>query len=102
MSVKLTVNTKEFSDLVRLARQDIEQVRDDAFDYFHAITPIRTGNARNKTSLSGNSIRANYPYAGRLDEGYSKQAPSGMTDPTIAYIEKTLIPQAIRRANSGK
>ena len=102
MSVKLTVNTKEFSDLVKLASQSIEQVRNDAFDYFHDITPIRTGNARSRTSLSGNSIRANYPYAGRLDEGYSKQAPSGMTDPTVAYIEKTLIPKAIRRANSGK
>ena len=102
MSVKLTVNTKEFSDLVRLAKQDIEQVRDDAFDYFHAITPYRTGNAKSKTSLTGNSIRANYPYAGRLDEGYSKQAPSGMTEPTIEHIEKKLIPKAIRRANSGK
>jgi hypothetical protein len=102
MSVKLTVNTKEFSDLVRLASQDIQKVKEDAFDYFHDITPYRTGNAKSRTSLSGNSIRANYPYAGRLDEGYSKQAPDGMVGPTVDHIENKLIPKAIRRANSGK
>jgi hypothetical protein len=57
-------------------------------------TPVRSGNARRSTKKSGNTIDANYPYAQRLEEGYSKQAPKGMTEPTIeevrAYVYKTL------------
>ena len=102
MSVSIKVNTKEFSDLVRLATQDINKVRDDAFDFFHDLTPYRTGNAKNNTYLSGKSIQASYSYAGKLDEGYSRQAPQGMSGPTIDHIENTLIPKAIRRANRGK
>jgi hypothetical protein len=98
----MKVDTSEFTALVSLAKQDIEQVREDAYDYFHDLTPYRTGNAKNNTYRSGKTIQASYPYAGKLDEGYSRQAPNGMTGPTIDYIEKTLIPRAIRRANRGK
>lgn len=52
------------------------------------------GNARRSTNKSGNTIDANYAYAQRLEEGYSKQAPKGMTEPTIEevrdYIYRTL------------
>lgn len=52
------------------------------------------GNARRKTTLKNNTIDANYPYAKRLDEGYSSQAPDGMTEPTLnsirEYVYKTL------------
>ena len=44
------------------------------------------GNARRKTVLRNNEIQANYPYAQRLEDGYSSQAPIGMTDPTIEDI----------------
>jgi hypothetical protein len=44
--------------------------------------------------LSGNEIQANYPYAQRLEEGWSTQAPDGMTKPTIEevrnYVYNTL------------
>ena len=102
MSVNMKVDTSEFTELVRLAKKDIEQVREDAFDFFHDLTPYRTGNAKNNTFRSGKTIQASYPYAGRLDEGYSNQAPQGMSGPTIDHIENTLIPRAIRRANRGK
>ena len=58
----------------------------EAHKHFVSITPIRSGNARRNTNLVGNSIEANYPYAVRLENGYSKQAPKGMTEPTIEYI----------------
>lgn len=52
------------------------------------------GNAKRNTKKSGNMIDADYPYAQRLEEGYSKQAPQGMTEPTLievrAYVFKTL------------
>ena len=61
---------------------------------FVKATPIRSGNAKTKTDLHANQVSANYPYAGLLNEGLSKQAPKGMTEPTIeairAYIEKEL------------
>lgn len=54
----------------------------------------RPGNARRNTTLKGNTIDANYPYAKRLEEGYSSQAKDGMTEPTLKsireYVYKTL------------
>ena len=62
----------------------------EAYDYFVDSTPIRTGNARNKTRLRGNTIDANYNYAERLDNGYSRQSPKGMTGPTEKFLEKRI------------
>ena len=59
-------------------------------DEFRSITPIDTGNARNSTRQRGNEIQANYPYANRLNAGYSRQAPDGMTDPTVNWIRAEL------------
>jgi hypothetical protein len=59
----------------------------EAHKVFRANTPIRTGNARRNTNLYQNVIEANYPYATRLDQGYSKQRPNGMTKPTISFLQ---------------
>lgn len=59
-----------------------------AYDYFKKITPVKSGNARAHTTMSGNEIRAEYPYAKRLDNGWSKQAPNGMVQPTVDYLNK--------------
>lgn len=58
------------------------------YDQFVLTTPIRSGNARDHTQLKDNVITANYPYAQRLDEGYSRQAPKGMTAPTIKHVQQ--------------
>ena len=62
----------------------------NTFPYYKQKTPIKSGNARNKTKVNLNQlkIRSNYAYAGRLDEGWSKQAPSGFTDPAQDFIDK--------------
>lgn len=57
---------------------------------FQRLTPIDTGNARSKTELQGNEIQGNYPYANRLNTGWSQQAPQGMTDPTIEWVREQL------------
>ena len=62
----------------------------EAYDYFVNSTPIRSGNARRSTRLQGDTINANYAYAERLDEGYSRQAPKGMTGPTEKFLEKRI------------
>jgi hypothetical protein len=40
---------------------------------FQALTPIDTGNARRRTRLQRKEIVADYPYAQRLDDNWSKQ-----------------------------
>lgn len=56
-----------------------------------SLTPIDTGNARNKTRLVGkDKIEANYPYAQRLDQGWSKQAPEGMTKPFGEWVQEKM------------
>jgi hypothetical protein len=62
----------------------------EAYDYFVDSTPIRTGRARRSTRLRGNVVDANYPYAERLDEGYSRQSPKGMSGPTEKFLEKRI------------
>lgn len=62
----------------------------EAYDYFVDSTPIRSGNARRSTRLRGSTIDANYAYAERLDNGYSRQAPKGMTGPTEKFLQKRI------------
>jgi len=63
---------------------------DSAGDFFVRQTPIRSGNARRNTSVQRlqKRIVADYPYSERLDNGWSRQAPEGMVNPTIEFIEK--------------
>lgn len=102
MTIRLKVDTKQFNDLKRVTQQEFENIKQNAYQFFVDSTPIKTGNARRSTRLSGKNIVGAYPYAQRLDEGWSKQSPDGMTGPTIDYVENTLIPNAIRRINGGK
>ena len=59
----------------------------DAYPFLKKSTPKRSGNARSKTKLRDNKIHSRYGYAGRLDDGWSKQAPKGFTDPTIDQLD---------------
>jgi hypothetical protein len=58
----------------------------ELYPVFKSNTPKRSGNARRKTLKSGNGIKAAYPYAGKLDDGYSSKSPKGMTIPTIQHL----------------
>jgi hypothetical protein len=75
-----------------LAKQAKQSIMQKAYNYFKSITPIRTGAARRNTKLEKNVILADYQYAEVLDKGRhmtssgargSKQAPRGMSNPTI-------------------
>tara|TARA_R100000353_G_C6508522_1_gene196027 strand:+ start:2052 stop:2339 length:288 start_codon:yes stop_codon:yes gene_type:complete len=90
------VNTKEVTKLFAEMEDLPENVMKVSGKYFKRITPIDKGNARRRTSTSGTTINANYGYAARLDEGWSRQAPEGMSDPTIDFIEKELDKQIKR------
>jgi hypothetical protein len=73
---------------------DPDNLAKEAYAYFKRETPIRSGNARSRTRLMKNEIQADYPYAQRLDAGYSKQAPFGMTKPTDKFIQEYINKQA--------
>jgi hypothetical protein len=65
-----------------------EAMAKEGFNHFRKITPFKTGNAKRNTFLNKDTIEATYPYARRLDEGYSPQARDGMTKPTEAYVQE--------------
>ena len=73
-------------------RNRLQKIVPQAHKFFQQVTPIDTGNARRKTDSKvtpkGGQIIGDYPYAVRLNDGYSKQAPQGMAKPTIAEIKK--------------
>jgi hypothetical protein len=72
---------------LRQIESKLPQIRDRAYEEFVKVTPIDTGNARNSTRKITEGIFADYPYAVRLEkEAWSRQAPKGMSEPTIAAI----------------
>jgi hypothetical protein len=81
-----------------LRRMDLQlrRVMPEAYRFWVQKTPRDEGNARKKTRLKGQVIHAEYPYAEKLDEGYSKQAPDGMSEPTSDFIT-TKLRQIFRR-----
>ncbi len=88
--MQILVDDKDFKDLLKKIEHAAVTSWYDTGKYFHKITPKDTGNARRNTRLKPKEILADYAYAGRLDEGWSKQAPNGMSDPAIDYFEKDL------------
>jgi hypothetical protein len=86
MNINYSVKTS--LDKLKSIKQQVDQIPQDAYDYFVSITPKDTGNARRNTSLKGKTIEGNYAYAKRLDTGWSNQAPDGMIAPTQKFIEK--------------
>lgn len=103
IDVKLKVNTSGLRTKLNKKRSLIESIPRDAYKFFLNKTPLGRpstwknpppagyipGTAKRRTTLKGNVIHADYPYAQRLDkEAWSKQAKLGMTRPTIEYIKK--------------
>jgi hypothetical protein len=84
---KLTLDLKDFEDLINDLEKVSDKVMEEAYPYFKSVTPISSGTARSNTSTRKLKIKADYAYADRLDNGWSRQAPNGMVDPTISFIE---------------
>jgi hypothetical protein len=94
---KVTVNTGEVDRMFEDLEIMTEEVMKEGYKYFRNQTPIRGGNARNRTKLEKKHvIGARYGYAERLDEGWSKQSPKGMTEPTSNELDK-LVGNYIKR-----
>jgi hypothetical protein len=88
IDVKITGNMKQ---VFQHMKDELRELPENAYKEFVKNTPVRNGYARRNTRLKNKSIQADYPYAGKLDQGYSKQSPDGMTNPTEQFIEKEFI-----------
>ena len=88
--MKIRIDAKDVQDLYQDISELPQELMRDAGAYFKSITPIDQGYARRNTHTINLTIKANYDYAGRLDDGWSKQAPNGMTEPTIDYMERQI------------
>jgi|TARA_B110000977_G_scaffold174585_1_gene228555 hypothetical protein len=88
MSFKLTRTSSKINPKLRRIQSELDKLPAQAAFKFKSVTPRRTGNARRKTVLKNKVIIANYHYATKLNEGYSKQAPRGMVEPTMAFIRQ--------------
>ena len=89
LDVKMTSNMKSVFDHMQ---KELKELPDEAYKVFLQNTPVRSGNAKRRTKLvNKKEIKADYAYAEKLDEGYSKQSPKGMVDPTTDYLEKEFI-----------
>ena len=96
-SIQMSVNFKidKIIQKTKQIRKDLGNLPKEAYQKFRDITPVASGNARNKTRLQGNKIVGEYPYASVLDKGRhmtnrgmrgSTQAPKGMTAPTLQSV----------------
>jgi hypothetical protein len=90
MKSKLVIKSRKIAKKLSSRQGQLDEIPGKAFTFFKKTTPIRSGNARRRTRLQGGKIQADYPYAQRLDKGYSRQAPQGMSGPTIKYIQDLL------------
>ena len=104
MRVNNRLYRKKIKKLQRFIKNRLPRL---ALNEFKNNTPIDKGNARRKTRLSRNSkgfkITGDYPYSGVIDRGeypnppkagtgktrggYSTQAPKGIVEPTLDYVE---------------
>jgi len=87
MANSLTVNDKITPSLKKI-KANLSKLPKEAYAFFVEQTPVKSGNARRKTTLSQETIKARYPYASELDSGRSDQAPDGMIKPTENFIKK--------------
>lgn len=90
------VEMTKFNKLMTKLKKNVEGLSKGAYEVFVENTPENTGNAKRKTRLAGDKIIADYDYSQKLDEGFSRKKPKGMTEPTEQWIE-----QELNRKNKG-
>lgn len=95
--VKFTARTSLQN--IKQVQTQLNQLPQEAYQFFRNITPVDTGNARRNTTYNNRTITANYNYAQVLDKGRhmtnsgmrgSNQAPKGMSKPTQDYIRRRI------------
>ena len=92
LSINVSFNTRNAtSGLKKSIDQAVRGIATDLIKTIKRYTPVRSGRAKrswrmDKKSNSSYQVRNKQPYIERLDAGYSKQAPNGMTRPAIREV----------------
>jgi len=92
ISLKVSFNSKRvISELSNDVDQMVRSISQDLFDTVKQKTPVRSGRAKKSWRLRKErkysyEVSNRVPYIDRLDEGYSKQAPRGMTRPATREV----------------
>lgn len=91
VDVKITGNFNRLRNRTAKIQRDLDNLPKEFLQVVRKETPIDTGNARrNTTVIDKNTIRADYPYAKRLDEGWSKQAREGFVKPSLRWLKNRI------------
>ena len=89
IGLSIKIDARGLKSKLKRWTSQVERLPERALAKFIKNTPIDTGNARRNTVLqSNNIIKGDYPYSSKLDDGYSRQSPDGMTKPTTDWLEK--------------
>ncbi len=85
---------KVAADLNKEIDQTVRLISQDYFGLVKDKTPVKSGRAKRgwkmkKQKKFSYRVSNRVPYIGRLDEGYSKQAPRGMTRPAAGEVLRT-------------
>jgi hypothetical protein len=83
-------NEDRITPSLQKIESELKRLPQQAYEFWVSKTPERSGNAKSKTKLRDGNIVADYAYAKRLDQGWSSQAPEGMSKPTEQFIKQTL------------
>lgn len=91
MKASATGIEQDIANMRRELEALVKSVASDTYAFAKANTPVRSGNARKNwtetVSKSNFQVQNNVPYIEKLDKGWSKKAPSGITMPTISQIK---------------
>ena len=92
--MQFKINKRDLRTLQMKIDNVVNTTTEESYEFFKKKTPIKSGNARRKTSYreqpNSATINAKYDYAQRLDDGWSKQAPKGMSEPTVNFLRRKL------------
>ena len=85
---------KVAADLNKEIDQTVRLISQDYFGLVKDKTPVKSGRAKRgwkmkKQKKFSYRVSNRVPYIGRLDEGYSKQSPRGMTRPAAGEVLRT-------------
>jgi len=100
VEVVIKFNSKRMvNDINKTVSQEKTELVTDLYDTIRRRSPVRSGKFKrswNKTVTTNRAnIRNPQPYAQRLEEGYSSQAPLGVVGPAVVEVIKRR--QTIRR-----
>ena len=94
LSIKVLGIDSALSKIDKNIETEVERVAVIVEEAVKKFTPIKSGRARRgwskKETFQGFNVNNKVPYIGRLEEGYSKQAPKGIIGPTLREIKRKI------------